>query len=121
MSAFLSVDLLTYFAAFCLTDCRYIHSWFVFSTQLVNCFPYGRRNYTCVLLPLYCTFSLTSCPLPPPQCTEYSIQKVCYCGGRGGGGVEMYCGPYSAGVLNSVSDQIQNLKNCFTTPNKNDQ
>jgi hypothetical protein len=29
--------------------------------------------------------------------------------------------PYSAGVLHSVSDQIQNLQNCFTTPNKNDQ
>jgi hypothetical protein len=32
----------------------------------------------------------------------------------------MYCGSYSAGVLHSVSDQIQNLQNCFTTPNKND-
>jgi len=51
MSAFLSVDLLTDFAAFCLTDYidwRYILSWFVFSTQLVNC-----------------------CPLPPSQCTVY--------------------------------------------------
>jgi len=39
MSAFPSVDLLTDFAAFCLTDFidwRYIHSWFVFLTQLVN-------------------------------------------------------------------------------------
>ncbi len=38
MSAFLSVDLLTDFSAFCLTDFidwRYIHSWFVCSTQLV--------------------------------------------------------------------------------------
>jgi hypothetical protein len=42
MSAFLSVDLLTDFAAFCLTDFidwRYTHSWFVFSTQLVNFAP----------------------------------------------------------------------------------
>jgi hypothetical protein len=39
----------------------------------------------------------------------------------GGGSVEMYCGPYSAGVLHFVSDQIQNLQNCFTTLNKNDQ
>jgi hypothetical protein len=31
---------------------------------------------------------------------------------------KMYCGPYSAGVVHSVSDQIQNLQNCFTTPNK---
>ncbi len=68
MSAFLSVDLLSDFAAFCLTDFidwRYIHSWFVFSTQLVNCCPQGRRNYTCVHFPLYCTFSLTSSPHPP--------------------------------------------------------
>jgi hypothetical protein len=75
MSAFLSVDLLTDFAAFCLTDFidgRYIHSWFVFSTQLVNCCPHGRRNYTCVLLPLYCTFSLTSYPPFPSMVSKYS-------------------------------------------------
>ncbi len=51
MSAFLSVDLLTDFVAFCLTDFidwRCIHSWFVFSTQLVNCCPHGRRNYILV-------------------------------------------------------------------------
>jgi hypothetical protein len=112
ISAFLSVDLLTEFAAFCLTDFidwRYIHSWFVFSTQLVNCCPQGRRNY--------CAFSLTSFPLPPfPM---YSIYRQCVT--VGGGGVEMYCGPYSAGVLRSVSDQIQNLQNCYMTPNKSDQ
>jgi hypothetical protein len=117
MSAFLSVDLLTDFAAFCLTDFidwRYIHSWFVFSTQLVNCCPHGPRNSTCALLPLYCTFSLTSSPLPPfPM---YSICRQCVTVGEGG--VEMYCGPYSGGVLHSVSNQIQNLRNCFTTPNK---
>ncbi len=28
------------------------------------------------------------------------------------------CRPYSAGILHSVSNQIQNLPNCFTTPNK---
>jgi hypothetical protein len=57
MSAFLSVDMLTDFAAFCLTDFigwRYIHSWFVFIF-----------NPACELLPLYCTFSLSSSPLPP--------------------------------------------------------
>ncbi len=32
--------------------------------------------------------------------------------------VELCCGLYSAGVLHSVSDQIQNLPNCSTTPNK---
>ena len=39
----------------------------------------------------------------------------------GGGGVELCFRPYSAGVLHSVSDQIQNLKIYFTTPNKIDQ
>jgi hypothetical protein len=34
------------------------------------------------------------------------------------GGIELNCRPYSAGVLHSVSDQIPNLTNCFTTPNK---
>jgi hypothetical protein len=80
MSAFLSVELLTDFAAFCLRDFidwKYIHPWFVFSTQLVNCCPHGQRNYTCVLLPLYCTFSLTSSPLPPPLPNVQYMQTVC--------------------------------------------
>ncbi len=75
MSAFLSVDLLTDFAAFCLTDFidwRYTHSWIVFSTQLVNCCP------------------------PPMDAEEL----------------------YLCIVLHSVSDQIWNLLNCFTDPNK---
>jgi hypothetical protein len=80
MSAFLSVDLLCIFsangvaknvrersneikgkqkdfAAFCLTDFiawRYIHTWFVFSTQLVNCCTHGIRNY---ILLVYCCLS----------------------------------------------------------------
>jgi len=99
MSAFLSVDLLTYFAAFCLTDFidwRYIHSWFVFSTQPVNCCPHGRRNYTCVLLPLYCTFSLTSFPLP--TFPMYSILYTDRVGLWEGGGEE--------GVLKCTVDHI---------------
>ncbi len=124
MSAFLSVDLLTEFAAFCLTDFidwRYIHSWFVFSTQLVNCCPHGRRNY--VVLVYCCPSTVPSLwpppPSPPSHCTvQYSIQTVCdYGGGRGCWNI-LYCEPYSAGVLHSVSDQIQNLQNFFTTPNK---
>ncbi len=101
-------DLLTDFAAFCLTDFidwRYIHSWLVFSTQLVNCCPHGRRNNICVLLPLYGTFSLT---FPPPSpfpnwCTVFTDSV-----GPGGGGwrgVELCCRSYSAAVLHSVSDQ----------------
>jgi hypothetical protein len=78
MSAFLSVDLLTDFAAFCLTDFidwRYIHSWFVFSSQLVNCCPQGRRNHTllylCTVAPLLYLLS-DPFPIPPYQCTVYT-------------------------------------------------
>ncbi len=52
---FLKIDLLTDFAALCSTDFidwRYIYTWLLFSIQLVNCCPHGRRNYTSVLLPL---------------------------------------------------------------------
>jgi hypothetical protein len=80
MSAFLSVDLLTDFAAFCLTDFidwRYTHSWFVFPTQLVNCCPpWMGRNNTCVLLsvaPLLYLLSYLLPPTPQPsQCTVYT-------------------------------------------------
>jgi hypothetical protein len=90
MSAFLSVDLLTEFVAFCLTDFidwRYIHSWFVFSTQLVNCCPHGRKNYTCVA----CTvatllYLLSDLLLPHPLPNVQYIQTVCDCGGEGGVG-----------------------------------
>ncbi len=95
MSAFLPVDLLTDFAAFCLTgfiDWRYTHTWFVFSTQLVNCYPpWMGRNYTCVLLSVAPLLYLLSdlIPLPPLPNVQY-IQTICDCGG--GGGVETYCG-----------------------------
>jgi hypothetical protein len=81
----------------------------VFSTPLVYCCP--------------STFSLIS-PLPPfPKVNiQYSICRQCVAvGGWGLGGVELCCRPYSAGVYHSVSDQIQNLQNCYTTPNKNNQ
>ena len=88
MLAFLSVDLLTDFAAFCLTDFidwRYIHSWFVISTQLVNCCPHGQRNY--MVLVYCCPSTVPSLwpppPSPPSQCTVYCIQTVCDCGEGG--------------------------------------
>ncbi len=68
---------------------------------------------------VYCCPSIFSLNLPPPshpfqiKCTVYTDKVWLW-----GGGVELCCGPYSAGVLHSVSDQIQNLQNCFTTPNK---
>jgi hypothetical protein len=95
------------FAALCLTDFndwRYVHSWLVFSTLLVYCCP--------------STFSLTSPPPPLPKLNVQYMQTVCGCVG-GGGVVELYCRPYSAGVVHSVSDQIQNLQNFFTTPIQN--
>jgi hypothetical protein len=42
------------------------------------------------------------------------IQTVC--GWEGVEGFESCCRPYSAGVVHSVSDKIQNLQNCSTTP-----
>ncbi len=84
MSVFFKIDLLTEFAAFCFTDFidwRYIHPWLVFSTQLVNCYPHGWRNYTCVLLSLY----LLSDPPPLPKLNVQYIQTVCCWGGGGGG------------------------------------
>ncbi len=87
MSAFLSVDLLTDFAPFHLTDFvdwRYIHSWFVFSTQLVNCCPQGRRNYT---LLVYCCPSTVPSLWPPSPSHLPNVQYIqteCDCGGGRG-------------------------------------
>jgi hypothetical protein len=79
--------------------------------------PWTKEQYLCTVCPS--TLSLTSSPLPPlPKLNVQFIQTVCDCGG--GGIVELYCGPYSAWVLHSVSDQSQNLQNCFITPNKKD-
>jgi hypothetical protein len=48
--------------------------------------PWTKELYgTCVLLPLYCTFSLTSSPLPPSQSKVQYIQTVYDWGGWGGG------------------------------------
>jgi hypothetical protein len=58
MSAFLSVDLLTDFAAFCLTDFidwRYItHGLYCISTQLMNCCPHVMDKGTILV---YCGHS----------------------------------------------------------------
>ncbi len=111
---FFKIDLLTDFAALCFTDFidwRYIHSWLVFSIQLVNCCPHGRRNYTCVLLPL-CILS----DLPPllPKLNVQYIQTECGCGGWG---VLNCVVDHILQEFYTVSDQIQILQNCFTTGN----
>ncbi len=111
---------LTDFEAVCFTDFvdwRYIHTGWYFRPSFWTVAPMDEGT-----LLVYCcpsTFSLTSphCPFQNEMC---SIYRQCACG-CGVGGVELCCRPYSAGVLHSVSDQIQNLQNCFTTPNKNGQ
>jgi hypothetical protein len=44
----------------------------------------------------------------------YGVYRQCVTD-CGGGGVEMYCGPYSTGVLHSVSNQVR-LSEKNTTP-----
>jgi hypothetical protein len=67
-------------------------------------------------------------PLPPPlPCVNETIsilhkRTVCKRIVCGGGGYEVCWRPFLQKfytVLHSVSDQIQNLQNCKTTPNKN--
>jgi hypothetical protein len=77
----------------------------VFSTPLVNCCPF--------------TISLT---FPTPtrskiKRTVYSIQIVCGCGGVGV--LSCVVDHILQEFKHSISDQIQNLQNCYTTPNKN--
>ncbi len=70
MSVFLKIDLLTLFAALCLTDFidwRYIHSVVCIFDPACELLPLWMKElYLCtVSLPLYCTFCLTSSTLPP--------------------------------------------------------
>ncbi len=62
---FFKTDLITDFAALCLTDYidwRYIQSWSVFSNQLVNCCPpWTKEPYLCTVAPLPSLW-----PPPPP-------------------------------------------------------
>ncbi len=63
----------------------------------VNCFPSNL---------------LSGSTLPPSLChRKYSIFQT-VCGWEGGGGYLVLLVPYSVGVSQSVSDQIQNLQNC---------
>jgi hypothetical protein len=49
-------------------------------------------------------------------CRVYTVQcTVC----KGGGVWGSVGNHFSAGVYHSVSDQLQNLQNCYTSPNKN--
>ncbi len=96
MLAFLQVDLLTDFAAFCLTDFidwRHIHSWLVFSTQLVKCCPpWTKELYLCTVAPLHSLWPPPPSPPSQTKCTVYT-DSVCLWGG--------------VGVLNCTVDHIQ--------------
>ncbi len=73
----------------------------------------GTIWYLCAVAPLLYLLSDLLPPFP-----KYSIYRQCMTVGDGVEGVKMYCGPYSAGVLHSVSDQIQNLQNCLPPQTK---
>ncbi len=92
------------------TGDTFTHGWY-FWPSLGTVAPMDEGTILVYCCP--CTFSLTSSPLPKLN-VQY-IQTVCGCGGGGWG---CCCRPYSAGVSHSVSDQIQNLQYCFSTPNK---
>ncbi len=83
----------------------------------MNFCPHRRRKE------LYlCTSLWPPPPLPPPYLPKlnvlYSLYRQCVSERGGGGGGELCCRPYSAGILHSVSDQMQNLPNYFITPHK---
>ncbi len=90
MSAFLSVDLLTDFAAFCLTDFidwRYIHSVVCIFDPACELLPPWTKElygwYLCTVAPLL--YLLSDLLPPPPLHNVQYIQTVCGCGGVVGG------------------------------------
>ncbi len=106
---FFLIDLLTDFAALCLTDFidwRYNHSVVcIFEPACELLPPWTKELYLCTgtVAPLPSLW-----PSPPPPNYMYSIYRQCVWL-WGEGDVELCCRPYSAGVVHSVSDQIQNL------------
>ncbi len=70
--------------------------------------PRTKELYLCSVAPL------PVAPLLPPPFSKLNVQCVAV----GGGFVELCCRPYSAGVLHSVSDQIQNLQIASPPPTK---
>jgi hypothetical protein len=114
---FFKIDLLTYIAALCLTDFidwRYIHSLAgIFDPACELLPPWTKELNLCTVAPL----SSLWLPPPLPKLNVLFIQTVSVWRGEGGGWIVL-CRSYSTGILHSVSDQMQNLPNYFTTPNK---
>jgi hypothetical protein len=77
----------------------------VFSTH-VNCCPFDLLSGSPPPL------------LPPFPKSKYSKYRQCVAGRGWGGGVLSCVGDHILKEFNSVSDQIQNLPNCISTPNK---
>ncbi len=73
------------------------------------------EQYLCTVATLP---SLWPPPPPSPLSKLNGLYSVCDWGEGRMLIVELCCRPYSAVVLYSVSGQIQNLQNCYTTPNK---
>jgi hypothetical protein len=120
---FFKIDLLTDIAALCLTDFidwRYIHSVVCIFDPACELLP----PWTKETILLFCCLTYLLSDLPPSQtkCTVhvYTVSVCDWGGGGWGDGGMLNCpvGHMSAGVLHSVSGQIQNLQNCYTTPNK---
>ncbi len=87
---FLKIDLLTGFAALCLTDFidwRYIHSVVcIFDPACELLPPWTKELYLCTVAPL---LYLLSDLLPPPPFLMYSICRQCVTVGGGGGAGRM--------------------------------
>jgi hypothetical protein len=77
----------------------------VFPTHLVN-----QRPSNLLIGP-----PTPSLPFPVLICTGVCIYTVC---NRGGEGIGL-CGEHIQEFIYCVFDQIPNIQNCFTTPNKN--
>jgi hypothetical protein len=85
-------------------DWRYSQSCRYFRPSFANCWPSNILSGS------------PPTPLPPSQSQNKVYRDGVCLGGGGGGGVELSWRPYSAGIWHSVSDQIQNLQNCYTNP-----
>jgi hypothetical protein len=87
MSAFLKIDLLTDFAAMCLTDFidwRYIHSVAcIFDPACELLPPWTKELYLCTVAPLLYLLSDLPPPSPPLPNVQYCICRKCVTvGGR---------------------------------------